>query len=210
VAKPLPINESGGNGLAEHAAQQRQRILDAAEKCFIDRGFHAAGMARVAETAGVSAGLIYRYFDGKASIVKAIITRHLESEGTRLFDQMTSPEDMCETMLDVFERWRRGDDPKMNACLLLDLAAECARDAKVARVVRDKDRMIEERLTRAVERIAQARGSKLTAAEARGRAVVLQCLMEGLATRAVRDPTLQRRTLKPMLQQIVSVLLQAG
>jgi len=209
VAKPLPINEAGGNGSAEHAAQQRQRILDAAEKCFIDRGFHAAGMARVAETAGVSAGLIYRYFDGKASIVKAIITRHLESEGTRLFDQIASPEDMCETMLDVFERWRRGDDPKMNACLLLDLAAECARDAKVARVVRDKDRMIEERLTRAVERIAQARGSKLTAAEARGRAVVLQCLMEGLATRAVRDPTLQRRTLKPMLHQIISVLLQA-
>ena len=209
MAKPLPINESSGNGLAEHAAQQRQRILDAAEKCFIDRGFHAAGMARVAETAGVSAGLIYRYFDGKASIVKAIITRHLESEGTRLFEQIASPEDMCETMLDVFERWRRGDDPKMNACLLLDLAAECARDAKVARVVRDKDRMIEERLTRAVERIAEARGSKLTAAEARGRAVVLQCLMEGLATRAVRDPTLQRRTLKPMLQQIICVLLQA-
>jgi AcrR family transcriptional regulator len=209
VAKPLPIIESNGNG-AERAAHQRQRILDAAERCFIDRGFHAASMARVAETAGVSAGLIYRYFDGKASIVKAIITRHLESEGTRIFDQMASPEDMCETMLEVFERWRRGDDPTMNACLLLDLAAECARDAKVARVVRDKDRMIEERLTRAVERIAEARGGKLTQAEARGRAVVLQCLMEGLASRAVRDPTLQRRTLKPVLQQIVSVLLQGA
>ena len=75
-------------------------------------------------------------------------------------------------MLEVFERWRRGDDPKMNACLLLDLAAECKRDAKVARVVRDNDRMVGERLKRAVRRIAEASGGKLTAAEARGRAVV--------------------------------------
>jgi AcrR family transcriptional regulator len=208
VAKPLPIADVRGNGLAVRAAQQRERILDAAEKCFIESGFHAAGMARVAETAGVSAGLIYRYFDGKASIVKAIIARHLESEASRTIDQLSSPEEMCEAMLDVFERWRRGDDPKMNACLLLDLTAECTRDPKIARVVRDKDRLLEERLGRAVERITRTRGGKLTAAEARGRATILQCLMEGLASRAVRDPTLTRRTLKPALEQIVAVLLQ--
>jgi AcrR family transcriptional regulator len=208
VAKPLPIAEARGNGVAARAAQQRERILDAAEKCFIDSGFHAAGMARVAQTAGVSAGLIYRYFDGKASIVKAIIARHLESDASRMIDQLSSPEEMCEAMLDVFERWRSGDDPKMNASLLLDLTAECTHDPKIARVVRDKDRLLEERLGRAVERIAQASGGKLTAAEARGRATILQCLMEGLASRSVRDPTLTRRTLKPVLEQIVSVLLR--
>ena len=208
MAKPLPIAEARGNGLAARAAHQRERILDAAEKCFIDSGFHAAGMARVAETAGVSAGLIYRYFDGKAAIVKAIIARHLESDASRMIDQLSSPEEMCEAMLDVFERWRRGDDPKMNASLLLDLTAECTRDPKIARVVRDKDRLLEERLGCAVERIAQAGGGKLTAAEARGRATILQCLMEGLASRSVRDPTLTRRTLKPVLEQIVSVLLR--
>jgi AcrR family transcriptional regulator len=208
VAKPLPISEPRGNGLGARAAHQRERILDAAEKCFIDSGFHAAGMARVAETAGISAGLIYRYFDSKASIVKAIIARHLENEGKRVIDQIASPRDMCEALLDVFERWRQGDDPKMNACLLLDLASECRRDAKIARVVRDKDRTIEEHLIHGLERIAAARGVKLSASDARGRAIILQCLVEGLASRAVRDPSLQRRTLKPVLEQIVTVLLQ--
>jgi AcrR family transcriptional regulator len=208
VAKPLRIVETRGNGVAARAAHQRERILDAAEKCFIVAGFHGAGMARVAETAGVSAGLIYRYFDNKASIVKSIIARHLESEGSRVIDQLSSPEEMCDAMLDLFERWRRGDDPKMNACLLLDLAAECSRDSKIARVVRDKDRMVEEHLARAVERIAEARGAKVSAGEARSRAIILQCLIEGLASRAVRDPTLQRRTLKPAMEKIVTVLLQ--
>ncbi|HWW20163.1 MAG TPA: helix-turn-helix domain-containing protein [Steroidobacteraceae bacterium] len=208
MAKPLRIIEARGNGLAARAAHQRERILDAAEKCFIVAGFHAAGMARVAETAGVSAGLIYRYFDSKASIVKAIVARHLENEGSRVIDQLASPEEMCDAMLDLFDRWRRGDDPKMNACLLLDLAAECSRDSKIARVVRDKDRMVEEHLARAVERIAEARGTRVGAAEARSRAIILQCLIEGLASRAVRDPTLQRRTLKSAMEKIVTVLLQ--
>ena len=207
MGKPLPIDEARGNGLAVRAAQQRERILDAAEKCFIEAGFHAAGMARVAETAGVSAGLIYRYFDSKAAIVKAIVARHLD-EGARVMEQLSSPDDMCEQMLDVFDRWRRGDDPKMNACLMLDLSAECTRDTKIARVVRDKDRLVEEHLMRAVERITQARGVKLSTAEARSRATILQCLFEGLASRAVRDPTLQRRTLKPAMEKIVTVLLQ--
>lgn len=207
MAKPLRIVETRSQAVAR-AAHQRERILDAAEKCFIDAGFHAAGMARVAETAGVSAGLIYRYFDSKASIVKAIIARHLENEGSRVIDQLSSPEEMCDALLDVFDRWRRGDDPKMNACLLLDLAAECSRDSKIARVVRDKDRMVEEHLARAVERIATARGVKIGAAEARSRAIILQCLIEGLASRAVRDPTLQRRTLKPAMEKMVTVLLQ--
>jgi AcrR family transcriptional regulator len=208
VVKPLRIDDARGNGLAARAAQQRERILDAAEKCFIEAGFHAAGMAKVAETAGVSAGLIYRYFDSKAAIVKAIIARHLETEGSKVMEQLSSPEDVCERMLDIFDRWRRGDDPKMNACLMLDLSAECTRDPKIARVVRDKDRLVEEHLTRAVERITQASGLKLSSAEARSRATILQCLFEGLASRAVRDPTLQRRTLKPAMEKIVTILLQ--
>ena len=49
------------------ADAQRSRILAAAEKCFVQQGFHAASMASIATTAGMSPGLIYRYFPGKHS-----------------------------------------------------------------------------------------------------------------------------------------------
>jgi AcrR family transcriptional regulator len=192
---------------SKRAARQRERILDAAEKCFIESGFHAASMAHIADTAGISAGLIYRYFDSKALIVKAIIERHLETEGTRRFDQLNSAQDVCAAMLDVFECWRRGDDPKMNAGLVLDLAAECTRDPEIARVVRLKDRFVGHGLAQVVRRIALARGVHLNSAAARERAGLLQCMMEGLASRVVRDPKLRRSTLKPMLEKIIAVLL---
>ena len=192
---------------ATRAALQRERILEAAEKCFIESGFHAASMAQIAQTAELSAGLIYRYFDSKAMIVTAIIERHLETDGTCAIGRLNSPEDVCDAMLDLFECWRRGDDPKMNAGLFLDLTAECTRDPLIARVVRDKDRLVGDGLAQVVRRIARARGVVLSNAAARDRTMLLQCLMEGLASRVVRDPKLRRSSLKPMLQRVIDVLL---
>lgn len=191
----------------DHAAQQRRRILDAAERCFIDNGFHAASMACIAATAGVSAGLIYRYFEHKSAIVQAIIARHLETEGTADIDQLNSPAELCAALLRAFECWRRGDDPSMNAALLLELTAASTRDPHIARAVRGKDRVIGQAVERAVRRIARAQGVRLSAAAVRGRSEILLCLVAGLASRAVREPTLTRRALEPALRSILGALL---
>ncbi len=189
------------------AARQRERILDAAELCFIQSGFHAASMAHIAKTAGMSAGLIYRYFDSKSAIVKAIIERHLESDQAQMVGQLNSAGDASRCVLQIFESWRRRDDPKMNPVLMLELAAESTRDPEIARAVRSKDQAMGERLMQAVRRSAKLQGVKLTPAAARSRAVMLQCLVEGLALRVVRDPALQRSTLKPALDAIIAVLM---
>jgi AcrR family transcriptional regulator len=189
------------------AAKQRERILDAAEVCFIQHGFHAASMAGIAQTAEMSAGLIYRYFDNKAAIVKAIIERHLESEHYKKIGQLHSAEDVSRSILDTFDSWRRREDPKMNPVLMIELAAESTRDPEIARAVRTKDRAFEPNISALVRRIARSRGIKLTVAAARSRAMVLQCLVEGLAMRVVRDPKLQRATLKPALEAVVAVLM---
>jgi AcrR family transcriptional regulator len=189
------------------AAKQRERILDAAEVCFIQHGFHAASMAGIAQTAEMSAGLIYRYFDSKAAIVKAIIERHLESEHYKKIGQLHSAEDVSRSILETFDSWRRRDDPKMNPVLMIELAAESTRDPEIARAVRTKDSAFEPSITALVRRVARARGVKLTAVAARSRAMVLQCLVEGLAMRVVRDPKLQRATLKPAVEAVVAVLM---
>jgi AcrR family transcriptional regulator len=189
------------------AARQRERILDAAERCFIQSGFHAASMAHIAQTAGMSAGLIYRYFDSKSAIVKAIIERHLESEHHKKISQLNNAEDITRAILETFESWRRRDDPKLNAALMLELTIESTRDPEIARAVRAKDRVLGPSITEAVRRCARARGVKLSTAAARSRAVVLQCLVEGLALRVVRDPKLDRATVKPALEAIIAALM---
>ena len=190
-----------------NAHRQRQRILDAAEKCFIESGFHAATMAHIATAAAISPGLIYRYFQNKSAIVRAIIERHLETDGCRLLDGHDPAQPLCEGLLQVFDCWRRGADPKLNAALMLELTAESTRDPALAQFVRGHDRAVSKSLTARLQREARAHGKQLTAAEAHGRAVILQCLVEGLASRAVRDPALRPATLRPVLQQVITALL---
>jgi len=189
------------------ADRQRQRILDAAEKCFIESGFHAATMAHIATTAAISPGLIYRYFKNKSAIVRAIIERHLENDGCRFVDGHGAAQPLWEGVLEVFECWRRGADPKLNAALMLELTAESTRDAELAQFIRAKDRAVSKSLVSRVQREARERGRQLSAAEAQGRALILQCVIEGLASRAVRDPTLRPATLRPALQQVINALL---
>jgi AcrR family transcriptional regulator len=207
AAKPSRKAADAISGGADHAARQRARILDAAERCFIEHGFHAASMADITTTAGMSAGLLYRYFNGKNQIVQAIIERHLETDGCQAMGAIHTRADFTREALERFERWRRRDDPGMNAALMLELSAEAARDPEILRITRGKDQAVVESLTCAVQRAAHAEGIELSAAEAQIRAVVLQCMVEGLACRAVRDPDLSAKQLRPVIGRVIAALI---
>jgi AcrR family transcriptional regulator len=56
----------------EYLAARRRQILEAATRCFIQKGFHQTSMADVLAEAGLSAGAVYRYFPSKDAIVAAI------------------------------------------------------------------------------------------------------------------------------------------
>lgn len=51
------------------------RILDAAEKVFVERGVSAAGMGPIAEAAGCSRGTLYRYFQDRHQLHVAYVDR---------------------------------------------------------------------------------------------------------------------------------------
>ncbi len=59
---------------------RRNQILDAAAAVFAEKGFHRATTKEIAETAGVSEGTIYNYFDSKADLLIGIMTRLAELE----------------------------------------------------------------------------------------------------------------------------------
>ncbi len=51
----------------------RRAILDAAYTLFLERGYHATSMRRIASRAGLALGGIYNHFDGKEAIFRAVI-----------------------------------------------------------------------------------------------------------------------------------------
>lgn len=48
-------------------------LLDAAAEEFGERGFHEAGIARIAQRAGTAVGTFYTYFDSKEAIFRALV-----------------------------------------------------------------------------------------------------------------------------------------
>ena len=62
-----------GRALTERGAATRRRLLDAAESCFADTGYHEASVVRITEAAGVAQGTFYLYFASKREIFDELV-----------------------------------------------------------------------------------------------------------------------------------------
>lgn len=71
----------------ESAERTRQRILDAAERCFRDRGFGATTIAAVAQTASTAAETVYAAFGTKAQLLETLVRRAVRGSDTEVLEQ---------------------------------------------------------------------------------------------------------------------------
>lgn len=56
-------------------AERREQILDAATRAFARAGFSATGLEDVAAEAGITRVLLYRHFDSKSDLYRAVLDR---------------------------------------------------------------------------------------------------------------------------------------
>jgi len=64
----------------------RERIVDAAEGVFAQRGYVGATMAQIAKQAGLSTGNLYRYFANKEALFEHMLGEDFVREFERLLD----------------------------------------------------------------------------------------------------------------------------
>ncbi|MFP4283014.1 MAG: TetR/AcrR family transcriptional regulator [Opitutales bacterium] len=178
----------------EHAEQQRQRILDAAEAAFIEYGFHAASMARIAEKAEISQGLTYRYFANKNAVILAIIARQIEVRRAGI-RALQSQSQFVERVIELFQSWVRRDDRAMNPVLFLEMSAEASRDPEIARALAEADQTSRGEFKKWLRRMAEETGREASEDDLEKRALALGAFIEGLALRAVREPGINHATL---------------
>lgn len=188
------------------AEAQRERILCAAQRCFIEYGFHAASMASIAETAQMSAGLMYRYFENKSAIVLAIIERELQ-EGRSQIAQLRSSRELVASLLDVFTRWQARDPGAMSVALFLEMSAEATRDPQIAAALRRSDALILSDLAAWMNRAREDGGLGLPPDTVATRAFLLECFIRGLAVTAVRHPDIDAATVRDSIDSVVSRLV---
>jgi AcrR family transcriptional regulator len=77
MANVKPKRRYDSTGRQAQARRNRQAILDAAQRQFLDGGYAATTIAAVAAEAGVSVETVYKAFGGKPGLVRAIYDRGL-------------------------------------------------------------------------------------------------------------------------------------
>ena len=90
------MNQTGpirrrGRPPADDDANPRERLLDAAERLFAERGFEGTPLRAVAEAAGVNPALVSYYFGGKRGLLEAVFEQALEPMASALQDLMDDP-----------------------------------------------------------------------------------------------------------------------
>jgi AcrR family transcriptional regulator len=81
LANVKPKRRYDSSGRQAQARRNRQVILDAAERQFLEGGYAATTIAAIAAEAGVSVETIYKAFGGKPGLVRAIYERGLTGRG---------------------------------------------------------------------------------------------------------------------------------
>ena len=115
---------------------RQTQILDAALVCFAKRGFHQASMHDISAEAGISVGLIYRYFENKDAVISAMADRHKKEIG-EVLERARQAATLLESLEILFTAHCCEDAPQVVSAFVVDLYAEASRNQRVADLVRD-------------------------------------------------------------------------
>lgn len=120
---------------SEPSIDRRAQILQAALACFAKKGFYAASMHDISAEAGISVGLIYRYFENKDAIISAMAEEH-EKEIRELLERARNAPSLRDSLEIMLTAHCCEDSPQLHAAFVVDLFAEAGRNAHVANLVR--------------------------------------------------------------------------
>jgi TetR/AcrR family transcriptional regulator, repressor for uid operon len=193
---------------SDRALARRQQVLDAAAECFRRRGFHAASMAEIAKTAGMSPGHIYNLFENKDDIIAAIVERDCEEVLGRIAE-FQQEEDLLQTMLASTEQAIDEHSQVAEAALQLEVLAEASRNPKLAAVVQQSEALVNRKAQELIRQSLGEHADKLPPGEIQGRALLLGALFNGLTVLSVRQPALSQHApaMALVMRRMLRVLL---
>src|SRR5882672_9456268 len=160
---------------------RRCQILDAALVCFAKRGFHQTSMHDISAEAGISVGLIYRYFQNKEAVISAMADRH-KQEIHEILERARQAPGLLESLEVLFTAHCGENEPQVVSAFVVDLFAEASRNPHVAQLVRDVCETSMNGVTDLIARSPDAKASNLTPREM---AELIFAVNDGMLMRAV-------------------------
>jgi TetR/AcrR family transcriptional repressor of uid operon len=142
----------------DSGSDRRAQILDAALVCFAKRGFHQTSMHDIAAEAGISVGLIYRYFENKEAVISAMADQH-KKEISEVLQRARRAPTLLESVEILFTAHCCENEPRVISAFVVDLYAEASRNPRMADLVRDVLRTAMDGLTDLIARAPEAQAA---------------------------------------------------
>ena len=175
----------------EEAQETRNRILDAAERVFQERGVSRTSLNEIALDAGVTRGAIYWHFQDKADLFNAM----LERVTLPFEDAIKGPDDAGAGPLDVLRKTfsaaiqKTVNDPQVRR--VFEIATHKVEYVDETRAVRDRHLAVRnemhEHMTRRIA-LAMAQGQLANRVSADTAAFGLHAMIDGLIQNWMLDP----------------------
>lgn len=193
---------------SDRAQARRQQVLEAAADCFRRRGFHAASMAEIAKTAGMSTGHIYNLFENKNDIIAAIVEQDCEEVLARIAE-FKQEGDLLPKLLAATEQAIDEHSEVSEAALQLEVLAEASRNPKLAAVVHRSEELVNQKAQELIRLSLGARADALPPGEIQGRALMLSALFNGVTALGVRRPDMPALSaqMAPVMRRMLNVIL---
>jgi AcrR family transcriptional regulator len=185
------------------AESTRDRWISAAERVFARRGLHAATVAEIATDAGLSVGLLYRYFPGKTELAVAIVERDRE-QTVATIDEVASVTGSRAALEVLIDGWLdEALEHRALSALVADISAEAGREGALAVAALRHERDVVDAVAGIVARAAAP------TVDATAVAVLLVSALDGLTMRLAIDHGFDPRPSVEALRRGLPALLGA-
>lgn len=164
-------------------------ILETVLSLLAEKGYHNTTINDIADTAGISRGLLHYYFKDKEDLAAKALTfgfGPMWDSSIGKIQSARSPEQLVDTMIEVLKKNVR-DNPDFSA-LLFEMWVSARKSAKIRKVFNDGLNEAIDRLRKLLEFAIRMGIIKIRPEEAEGIVRMLLALYHGLAIQLLGSP----------------------
>jgi AcrR family transcriptional regulator len=180
-ARALELYVSETTEMTKHRSSDERstQILDAARKCFLDKGYFASRMDEIAEEAGLSKGGVYFHFDSKRDIFRELVQQEYDRAMAFVEEVANSEGDMATKLLAMgshfVQNFASGDEQPRFMAIIGEMAL---RDEDVRQMLLELQESYVQRISSLLEE--GIRQGQFREIDSRATAFLLKALIDGV------------------------------
>ena len=188
--------------------RRKSEILSAAAKCFAAKGIHQTSMQEICDTAGISAGALYRYFESKEAIIVALADEE-RAENAELIAHLAAADDIVDGLCEALPEIVAVLGNEQYGRLAVEIGAEATRNPVIADVFGRNESELRGALVEALER-GQKRGTVDPALDVQATVFLIQALFDGIPGRSIFAEDVPPRQVAETLERFLRKALRGA